>query len=40
MIAAASGSSFNTAYEKYLPMSKGNLILVKIHGGEPIIDVD
>ena len=36
---AAVGRSFNTAYDKYLPMAKGNLILVETHGGEPIVDV-
>jgi len=36
---AAVGPSFNTAYEKYLPMAKGNLILVETHDGDPVVDV-
>ena len=36
---AASGPSFNTAYDKYLPLAKGNLILIETHDGEPIVEV-
>ncbi len=36
---AVLGPSFNTDYEKYLPMAKGNLILVETRSGDPIVDV-
>lgn len=36
---AALGMSFNTGYDKYLPMAKGNLILIETHDGKPIVDV-
>jgi hypothetical protein len=36
---AALGPSFNTDYEKHLPMAKGNLILVESNNGDPIVDV-
>jgi hypothetical protein len=35
----AVGHSFNTAYDKYLPAARGNLILVETHAGVPIVDV-
>lgn len=36
---AALGPSFNTDYEKNLPMGRGNLILIETHDGKPIVDV-
>jgi hypothetical protein len=36
---ATLGRSFNTDYEKYLPMAKGNVIFVETHDGTPIVDV-
>jgi hypothetical protein len=33
------GPSFNTDYEKNLPMAQGNLILIETHDGRPIVDV-
>ena len=36
---AAVGRSFNTNYEKYLPMAKGSVIIVETHDGVPIVDV-
>lgn len=33
------GRTFNTAYDKYLPQAKGNLIYIETHDGIPIVDV-
>lgn len=33
------GPSFNNAYDKYLPLAKGNFLLIETHGGVPIVDV-
>jgi len=31
--------SFNTGYDKYLPMAKGHTILIETHAGVPIVDI-
>jgi hypothetical protein len=36
---ATLGPSFNTAYDKYLPMAKGNLIFIETHNGAPIVEL-
>ena len=35
-----SGPSFNTGYDKYLPMAKGHTILIETNAGIPIVDMD
>ena len=32
------GASFNSAYDQYLPKTKGHLILIETHGGKPIVN--